>query len=187
MNEDLMITGSWMNKRTGERITVRNSIIDGDDMILITDKGQLSMTEFSNDYIQVSDEIYDENNKVIGKGEVDASEFIMDDYHDDSIFMKNTPKSSPKQPIIKEPEEPQSYKILDKFFNKIENKEDLIKVSVDFSILPKNELKTIIEYLDVSLEDMSKYISEKLVSQQTISEIIFNKLNDEYFSSVVAE
>lgn len=196
MNEDLMISGSWINKRTGQKVTIRNSIIDGDSMILITDKGQLSMEEFSNNYIQVSDEIYDENNNVIGKSQVNNSEIITDNYFDsnDSIYMSSSNNSKIEKPIIAndvQPKivesEPQSYKILEKFFNKIQNKEDLVKLDINFNILPKSELKTIIEYLDVSLEDLSNYISNNIISTETISKIIFNKLNDEYYSNLTVE
>ena len=64
------ISGRWLNKRTGQTINIRNSVMDGDNMIIITDKGQISMTEFSRDYIQASDDIYDETGKVIGHEEV---------------------------------------------------------------------------------------------------------------------
>ena len=53
------ITGKWTNKLTGEVINVRDSIIDGDDMIIISDKGNLSMLDFSQNYIQISDEVYE--------------------------------------------------------------------------------------------------------------------------------
>lgn len=65
MNND-MISGKWMNKHTGETIIVKNSIIDGDGMVIITNQGMLNMSEFSRNYIQVSDEVYDANGNVVG-------------------------------------------------------------------------------------------------------------------------
>lgn len=61
-----MIDGVWMNKNTGEKIQIRDTIIDGDDMLLMTNVGtQISMNVFSRDYMQVSEEYYDENGNVI--------------------------------------------------------------------------------------------------------------------------
>lgn len=61
------ISGKWLNKRTGNQIMVRDSIIDGDNMMILSDIGQISMDEFSRDYIQVSEDIYDNSGKAIGK------------------------------------------------------------------------------------------------------------------------
>lgn len=60
-----MITGEWINSKTGEHVTVRDSYIDGDDMwVVLTNGKQLTMSEFQ-DYVQMSAETYDENGKQI--------------------------------------------------------------------------------------------------------------------------
>jgi hypothetical protein len=66
-----MISGKWMHKTTGETIIVNNSVMDGDQMILVTNVGMLNMAEFSENFIQVSDDIYDESGKVVGKSEAE--------------------------------------------------------------------------------------------------------------------
>lgn len=60
-----MITGTWINQRTGETVTVRDSYMDGEDMFVILTNGQtLSMDKFS-EYIQMSEDEYDvRGNKV---------------------------------------------------------------------------------------------------------------------------
>lgn len=61
-----MIEGTWMNKTTGKKIQIRDSVIDGDDMLLMTNEGtQITMRDFSSNYIQVSDEYYDGAGNVI--------------------------------------------------------------------------------------------------------------------------
>ena len=56
MGEDFNITGTWVNRMTGDKVVVRSTIIDGDDMLIICADGrQLKMSEFQN-YIQMSDE-----------------------------------------------------------------------------------------------------------------------------------
>ena len=48
-----MISGKWINKNDGSIISIRNTVMDGDNIILITDKGELDMNSFSKNYIQV--------------------------------------------------------------------------------------------------------------------------------------
>lgn len=56
MIEDFNITGTWVNRMTGDKVVVRSTVIDGDDMLIICADGrQLKMSEFQN-YIQMSDE-----------------------------------------------------------------------------------------------------------------------------------
>ena len=76
----------------------------------------------------------------------------------------------------KHTEEPESFKILDKFFNKIDNKENLITIDIDFNILPKEKLETIVDYMDISVEELSQYIAKKIVNTENLPNIIFNKL-----------
>lgn len=60
------LSGKWFNKRTGQIVNVRDTVIEGDEMYILTDKGRLSMRQFE-DYIQASDEIYDEKGNVISR------------------------------------------------------------------------------------------------------------------------
>lgn len=61
-----MITGQWINQRTGEKVTVRDSYMDGENMFVILTNGrQLTMEEFQ-DYVQMSDDVYDEKGNKIG-------------------------------------------------------------------------------------------------------------------------
>lgn len=71
---DQMISGKWMNKFTGQVIYVRDSVIDGDQMVIITGNGTLTMDEFANNYIQASDDIYDEKGNIISNAVMDFSE-----------------------------------------------------------------------------------------------------------------
>ena len=42
-----MISGKWMNKMTGDTVIVKNSVMDGEEMVIMTNKGVLNMSEFS--------------------------------------------------------------------------------------------------------------------------------------------
>ena len=182
MDESLQISGAWMNKYTGDIVRVHNNIIDGDQMILITDKGQITMNEFSNNYIQASEDIYNDKGQIIDHAPVAIDEIkisqpsILDipigmttSNYTQVIKENNTEKN-------KQTEEPESFKILDKFFNKIDNKENLITIDIDFNILPKEKLETIVDYMDISVEELSQYIAKKIVNTENLPNIIFNKL-----------
>ena len=182
MDESLQISGAWMNKYTGDIIRVHNNIIDGDQMILITDKGQITMNEFSDNYIQASEDIYNDQGQIIDHAPVAIDEIkisqpsILDmpigmstSNYTQVIKENNTEKN-------KQTEEPESFKILDKFFNKIDNKENLITIDIDFNILPKEKLETIVDYMDISVEELSQYIAKKIVNTENLPNIIFNKL-----------
>ena len=55
-----MISGTWINQRTGEQVTVRDSYMDGENMFVILTNGQqLTMEEFQ-EYVQMSEDEYDE-------------------------------------------------------------------------------------------------------------------------------
>lgn len=182
MDESLQISGTWMNKYTGDIVRVHNNIIDGDQMILITDKGQITMNEFSDNYIQASEDIYNDQGQIIDHAPVAIDEIkisqpsILDipigmttSNYAQVIKENNTEKN-------KQTEEPESFKILDKFFNKIDNKENLITIDIDFNILPKEKLETIVDYMDISVEELSQYIAKKIVNTENLPNIIFNKL-----------
>lgn len=182
MDESLQISGAWMNKYTGDIVRVHNNIIDGDQMILITDKGQITMNEFSDNYIQASEDIYNDKGQIIDHAPVAIDEIkisqpsILDipigmttSNYTQVIKENNTEKN-------KQTEEPESFKILDKFFNKINSKENLITIDIDFNILPKEKLETIVDYMDISVEELSQYIAKKIVNTENLPNIIFNKL-----------
>lgn len=182
MDESLQISGTWMNKYTGDIVRVHNNIIDGDQMILITDKGQITMNEFSDNYIQASEDIYNDKGQIIDHAPVAIDEIkisqpsILDipigmttSNYTQVIKENNTEKN-------KQTEEPEAFKILDKFFNKIDNKENLITIDIDFNILPKEKLETIVDYMDISVEELSQYIAKKIVNTENLPNIIFNKL-----------
>lgn len=182
MDESLQISGAWMNKYTGDIVRVHNNIIDGDQMILITDKGQITMNEFSDNYIQASEDIYNDQGQIIDHAPVAIDEIKISQPSILDIPIGMT--TSNYTQVIKEnnieknkqTEEPESFKILDKFFNKIDNKENLITIDIDFNILPKEKLETIVDYMDISVEELSQYIAKKIVNTENLPNIIFNKL-----------
>jgi hypothetical protein len=165
------ISGIWMNKRTGQKVNVRQSVQDGDNMIIITDRGQISMEVFSRDYIQASDEIYDESGKVIDNKPMEMDEdlsAIMDYENGNNSIApsyKPTPVVNPNDQIIK--------KVFDKLTSFPE-----VKVEIKWDDFPEAQINTLVNFLDVKIEDISKYIINNYVNSQALSKSIDEILND---------
>ena len=169
-NNGMGITGTWMNKRTGQKVNVRQSVQDGDNMIIITDRGQISMDVFSRDYIQASDEIYDESGKVIDNKPMEMDEDLgaIMDYENGNAGMpvyESIPVINPNDQIIK--------KVFDKLtsFPKV-------KVDVQWDDFPEAQINTLVNFLDVKVADISNYIINNYVNSQALSESIDKILKD---------
>lgn len=173
------ISGRWLNKRNGQMINIRNSVMDGDNMIIITDKGQISMTEFSRDYIQASDDIYDETGKVIGHEEVKH-----EDYAENPDWLQiqetiNTPRmhnvNQPAKHVINTNDQ-----IIKKVFDKL-TAYPKINVDIKWDDFPEAQMQTLVNFLDISIDDISKYIIKNYVNVEAlaleITEILKSKLN----------
>lgn len=173
------ISGRWLNKRNGQMINIRNSVMDGDNMIIITDKGQISMTEFSRDYIQASDDIYDETGKIIGHEEVKH-----EDYAENPDWLQiqetiNTPRmhnvNQPAKPVINTNDQ-----IIKKVFDKL-TAYPKINVDIKWDDFPEAQMQTLVNFLDISIDDISKYIIKNYVNVEAlaleITEILKSKLN----------
>lgn len=162
------ISGKWINKRTGQIVNVINSVMDGDDMIIISDKGQISMTDFSQDYIQTSDEIYDENGTVIGNEPVNYDDFKQiqeweaQSKQTASDSMKN--KAKDKETT----QEDTNIKIIKKVFDKLTSF-PIITIDVKWDDFPEAQIHTLVDYLDINIDDISTYIIQKYGNVESLS------------------
>ena len=180
----MSIEGKWMNKNTGETIYVTNHVDDGDTTITISDHGQLSIDDFMNNYIQSSDDnVYDQKGNVVSKEEnnnqknINTDEdFYIDDIPIDLINNNNGINNSTQQK-----KELKNENIIKKLFDKIESKPKII-LTIDWADFPKNEISTLVNFLDVDIDDISKYIEREFITTDEISgeitKIIQTKLND---------
>ena len=168
-NGGMNISGIWMNKRTGQKINVRQSIQDGVNMIIISDQGQISMEIFSRDYIQASDEIYDDDGKIIDKKpmEMDEDLNIIMDYESG-----NTKSKSPSISVINTNDQ-----IIKKVFDKLTSFPE-VNVDIKWDNFPEAQINTLVNFLDVKIEDISKYIINNYINNQALSKSIDKILND---------
>lgn len=172
-SDGMSITGPWMNKRNGQIINVRQAIQDGENMIIITDNGQLSMDIFSRDYIQASDEIFDDSGKIIG------SEPMQIDHDLDAILnyennymTSNAQISKFNSPIV---ESNTNDKIIKKLFDKLSTYPH-IDINIEWDEFPEAQINTLVDYLEINLEDISKYIIKNYINIDCLSSLVTDLL-----------
>lgn len=173
-----MISGKWMNKRTGEVINVRDCLMDGDNMVLSTSKGMMDFSSFSNNYIQASDEVYDTSGKVIKTEAVKIEEIA------DAIKEENPPINLNTKPLTQNENNKgqgvnkiNNFDLIDKIFKKIESKPN-VNLNIEWAGFPKKELLMLIEYFDVKSEDIAKYIGKYLINEQLLNDALNNFINE---------
>lgn len=191
-----MISGKWINRLTGNIINVRDSIINGDEMVLITDKGQVSMDDFSRNYVQASTDIYDDKGNIIGQEEIDPNDIVMSskqinnpklknaqqlggDIQEDDMSqimsVNNTEVNALTTPVVHvqtpKAQEPQSEKIklIKTIFDKCSQPE--INLDIEWAAFPKNELEMLMNYFGVTQEEIAEYISNS-IEKSTIVEAV---------------
>lgn len=169
------LTGKWMNKRTGKAVNIRQTIQDGDNMIIISDQGQIPMEVFSRDYVQVSDDIYDDSGKVVGHEEATNSDIgAIEEYEKmygvDPLVPQAT---STVAPINNE-------QIIKKVFDKLSSYPQ-IDVNIKWDNFPEAQINTLVEFLDVNIDDISAYIIKNYINAEAlaleITEVLKNKLH----------
>ena len=176
-----MISGKWINKNDGSIISIRNTVMDGDNIILITDKGELDMNSFSKNYIQVSDETYDNNGNVVSTNDkFDISE-ITSNYNetgvntfDNETFNKltkgivNTHQQNANSSIhIETTNTSDNFKLIDKVFSKVKH-EPSINIDISWIDFPNDKVQMLMDTFDVDKNEISEYIYNKYLNKDII-------------------
>lgn len=186
--------GKWINRNTGESLYVMNSIMDGESMILITDHGELSGEDieyFMNNYVKADDDQTEykvtdsETGEIAQMTEADKTSKQKSklQQNDDNFLIDDIPyiQTTQTQKIEKE-ELIKNSNIIKKLFGKIESKPQ-INLTIDWADFPKNEISTLVNFLDVDIKDISRYIEKEFITTDEISreitKIIESKLNED--------
>lgn len=183
------ISGTWFNPRTGQKVIARQMINDGDNSYVMTDQGMIDMAEFSQ-FVQMGDELFDNDGNKIGNAEEsieDVFQEVQEQEYDYSLLNKplsnkNSTITTPvKHSTIEVKTEEHQEKdineeILDRAFAKIEGTPRIINVEIDWDGLPIEKIKSMIELMDLSVADVSKYILKKYFKTTNIIE---NKITKE--------
>lgn len=185
------ITGKWFNPHSGDVINVRDSLIDGDEMYLITDKGRMSMQQFQQ-YLQVDENEVIPNESALAQSFTDIKSQLAATATNDGalspdldIFVDKTiqelPKTNNEQPIFQQPvqssatvnthKENKSFEMIDKIFTK-SNIVPKIKLIIEDDNFPYNELAMLMEYFEVSPDDIAEYVKDKFITGDIIKDCI---------------
>ena len=165
------ISGKFFHKDTGREIFVRDSINDGIKMcVVLSDGTTMDMSEFQN-YVQMSDEEYDSQGRLIGK----AKEQPKSNLDPNLLFagMGDRPKESNKQSeeirsVMRQIEEPniveyseddQKLAMIKKILDK--SSEPEIVVTINWQNKPEKEFEMLKNFFDVNTEDIANAVFRK--------------------------
>lgn len=189
-----MPTGKWVNKYNGQEIYVRDTINDGNHMLIITDIGQLTMNEFS-DYIQLEEgEVIPTLNDLYGSKINNLQAAINQGLPtEDRINLNNEPKPSILKNEItqtnfnketKSQNKPQPKKEYNKNYDLIKKVFDKFPIdrSIEFSIIeeqwPFKEFNMLVNILDVPIEDICSYIIDNYLNKDKLVESLTEYIKD---------
>ena len=187
-SDAMSISGKWTNIHNGQEIFVRDSFIDGDNMIVRTIDGNIiPMTEFSNNYVQ-SEEVDEATARSViqqpvapqsyGDIKPDFGEKVIlknDDTKDNNIKTNNLDTTS--QHVENHKEDKAEDKLfrkktmIGKIFEKISTKPN-INLTFDWTEYPEKEMSMLMEYFDVSNDDIANYIYKTYFNENIIKESI---------------
>lgn len=187
-SDAMSISGKWTNIHNGQEIFVRDSFIDGDNMIVRTIDGNIiPMTEFSNNYVQ-SQEVDEATARSViqqpvapqsyGDIKPDFGEKVIlknDDTKDNNIKPNNLDTTS--QYVENHKEDKAEDKLfrkktmIGKIFEKISTKPN-INLTFDWTEYPEKEMSMLMEYFDVSNDDIANYIYKTYFNENIIKESI---------------
>lgn len=188
--------GKWISKKTGETVYVRDNIIGDSGMqVMLSDGRLMGLNEFGNEFIRMSDEVYDQNGKVIDQSPVDEAEKIVPPYypHPEKPMPPAPPKPEchhhhhhdfiPHIPSAQEfpdkPEDDPMFRegghmyMIDSVFKKTAATPKLTPVlTVTTENFPKDQLQMLIDIFGVHTEDIGAYIYKNYFSPTKILGVI---------------
>ena len=174
MMEGPSIEGKWYNKRTGKTITVKDMMMSDEGMqIFTTDNQLIDGDDFSRDYIQCDDTVYDTNGNSTGTTESIDYESMFGSIGSDSQPFDNTPiYNDNKTTVVEQPAVEtllvnKKFDTLDSLFSKLDKLPD-VNCSISWKKIPKSELKMLKTYFDITDEDIAEYVYTKYCTPETI-------------------
>lgn len=176
------VAGPWIDRRTGKTVIVRDVVNDGDELVIISSVGQIPPDVFSNFFVKVSEEEINNSAGIMPEVSGDQMLSIINNGIDsDDIITKTEPigqNQNIEKPINKtvknvsvKKEEPlsQNKTIIKKVFDKMENEPE-IEFSVNINEWPINELKMLVDVLDIPFADISNYVISNYLNKDVLVE-----------------
>ena len=183
--------GKYIHKSTGQIIHVRDSFQDGDNLVIMSDQGQLSMKEFG-EYFQVEEgeDMYIPNIQDLYGGQktnnqqllaqinqgLDPEDRIKLSNKNDQNKIANTAVSTVKKVV-----ENKNYDLIKKVFDKYP-----IERTINFEIVenewPFKEFSMLVNILDVPIKDICNYVIDNFFDKEHLVESL-----SEYFEEHISE
>jgi len=174
VGQGMIPAGKYIHKNTGQTIYVRDSVQDGESLLVITDKGQLTMKEFS-EYLQVEDgeDIYiptisdlyptKPNQQLLAQINQGIDP-------EDRIRQPDTKKEIKQEvkPVEEKKPKNKNYDLIKKVFDKFP-----IERTINFEIVedewPFKEFNMLVNVLDVPLKDICDYVIDNYLDKEKLS------------------
>lgn len=159
-----MVSGKWINPVDGTIINVMNTVIDeNNQMLIITDKGTLDMSTFSNNFIQCDEKTLEELTPIASQEQIPVQRVEID--NSSVVEPMTTSKQHQQKQTTNTKQDTSS--IINKLFSKIESKPN-IKIDIDWEDFPAEQVNMLINFLDVKKEDVSRYIIDNYLDEYAI-------------------
>lgn len=190
MGED--IQGPWLDRRTGQTVMVRDMIMDGDTMCIISEVGQIEPEIFQQYFVKVGDDVTGGGN-VLPEANAGSIMSIINQGLDKDEQIKITP---PRQQPIQQPIQQQSHKqvkpiqyistasvevknepcndYVTTLIKKVIDKHpihEMLAVVLAEDKLPINEFNMLINTFDVSISDICSYIVSNIDKERIMEPI----------------
>jgi hypothetical protein len=187
----VQITGEWTSRLTGRTVHVMNTAVDeNNNMVIITDAGDIGMQRFSDEYVQMSDEEVSQGQAAtvrpeqampagmeIPKGIPAHGRELPEDIMGEFETVTEITREPEAQPIdtIQEPardtSRPECFNMLDKLFENTEAGPE-IRVAMEWECFPHAETDMLKKYFGLTDELLSRYIYEKYITEESVSDAI---------------
>lgn len=184
-----MISGKWMNKMTGDTVIVKNSVMDGEEMVIMTNKGILNMSEFSMNYIQVSDEVYDEHGNVVGNEAINIEQIPQQTQNTPALDYSTLTRGLTQQdihniqqqaqPVTVAPVEDEDTMLIRRILKKVSPPE--VKSTVEWTTYPTKQLE-MLEMLGVEPNKIVEYFVNQ-INAETIRKSINHQIAKSLFTA----
>lgn len=168
--------GKWMNKFNNKVIIVEDMIMDGENMLVRSTSGILDGNTFTNNYVKISDETFNESNLSVDTNPnqlelpMPTNKYSLDDIIISNEKAQETSFKMPKSNQINNEE------LIHKVFSK--RSPDLkLTFNINLEELPIDDLKILNEILDVSIDDISNYIIKYYLNTSDILNDINEYIN----------
>jgi hypothetical protein len=183
-----MISGKWMNKMTGDTVVVKNSVMDGEEMVIMTNKGVLNMSEFSMNYIQVSDEVYDEHGNVVGNEALNIEQIPQQTQNTPTLDYSTLTRGLTQQdlhniqqqvqPVTVAPVEDEDTMLIRRILKKVSPPE--VKSTIEWTTYPTKQLE-MLEMLGVEPNKIVEYFVNQ-INTETIRKSINHQIAKSLFT-----